>query len=151
MKALAVLGLVAVLVADNGVCGAEATIYPHTTAETLRGAQSEPDEVLAVTEEFPAKHLYGTCTITFYDNGACCCGQWAGGNTASGTVPTANRTAASNVLPFGTRILIDRQEYIIEDRGDGNMDAFWIDVFVPTHEEAIQRGMQRKEVWIIDG
>lgn len=98
----------------------------------------------------PKMHLYGNCTITFYDNGACCCGIWAGGHTASGTVPTANRTAASNVLPFGTRILVDGQEYIIEDRGDGNMDAFWIDIFVGSHEEALRRGMYKSEVWIID-
>lgn len=110
------------------------------------------NRMIAKTETVsePKMHLYGNCTITFYDNGTCCCGQWAGGNTASGVPPTVNHTAASNVLPFGTRIEIDGQEYVIEDRGDGNMDAFWIDIFVASHEEANQRGMQTKEVYIID-
>lgn len=112
------------------------------------------NRMIAKTEEAvaePKMHLYGNCTITFYDNGACCCGQWAGGNTASGVPPTVNHTAASNVLPFGTRIEIDGQEYVIEDRGDGNMDAFWIDIFVASHEEANRRGMFAAPVYIIDG
>lgn len=99
----------------------------------------------------PKMHLYGNCTITFYDNGACCCGIWAGGHTASGTVPRANHTVASNVLPFGTRLLIDGQEYVCEDRGDANMDAFWVDIYCDSHDEALRRGMYQSEVWIIDG
>ena len=105
----------------------------------------------AEEESEPKMHLYGICTITFYDNGACCCGQWAGGNTASGVPPTPNHTAASNVLPFGTRVLIDGQEYVIEDRGDAGMDAFWIDIYVSTHEEGLRRGMYKSDVYIIDG
>lgn len=144
-KAAAVI-LVSILVADGGATGVLSEIRPQNKPTVI-----QPEEVLEVVSEPEPMHLYGNCTITFYDNGACCCGIWAGGHTASGTVPTANRTAASNVLPFGTRILVDGQEYIIEDRGDGNMDAFWIDIFVNTHEEACCRGMYKADVFIIDG
>lgn len=141
--------LVATLLTDSGQATALIPDEPVIQVENpvVENRLTEKAEKAAE----PKMHLYGNCTITFYDNGACCCGIWAGGHTASGTVPTANRTAASNVLPFGTRILVDGQEYIIEDRGDGNMDAFWIDIFVNTHEEACRRGMYKADVFLIDG
>ena len=106
-----------------------------------------------VLPETPPQELsyYGNCTITHYDNGACCCGKWAGGNTASGVPPTVNRTVAHNYLPFGTRILINGVEYIVEDRGDSNMaGGMWFDIYVGSHEEANQRGMYQAEVYIIN-
>lgn len=144
-KAAALL-MAAILVADGGATGVLSEIRPQNNPAVI-----QPEEVLEVVSEPEPMHLYGNCTITFYDNGPCCCGIWAGGHTASGTVPRANHTVASNVLPFGTRLLIDGQEYVVEDRGDGNMDAFWIDIYVDTHEEGLRRGMYKSDVWIIDG
>lgn len=96
----------------------------------------------------PKIRLYGSsCRITFYCPGPCCCGQWASGYTASGTRATANRTVACGDLPFGTRLLIDGQEYVVEDRGVG---AQQIDIFVNTHAEADARGLYYGEVWIIE-
>lgn len=143
-KAAALL-MAAILVADGGATGVLSEIRPQNNPTVI-----QPEEVLEVVSEPEPMHLYGNCTITSYDNGPCCCGIWSGGHTASGTVPRANHTVASNVLPFGTRLLIEGQEYVVEDRGDGNMDAFWIDVFVNTHEEACQRGMYKADVFIID-
>ena len=139
--------LAAMMIADAG----SVRTVPNEPEIALQPKEIiEAEEVMSVVSEPQKMHLYGTCTITFYDNGACCCGQWAGGNTASGAPPTPNHTAASNVLPFGTRILIDGQEYVIEDRGDSGMDAFWIDIYVSTHEEGLRRGMYKSEVWIVD-
>lgn len=96
----------------------------------------------------PKMHLYGSnCRITFYCPGPCCCGVYASGYTASGTRATANRTVACGDLPFGTKIMIDGQEYIVEDRGVG---AQQIDIFVNSHAEADARGLYYREVWIID-
>ena len=142
----AVLLMAAILVADGGATGVLSEIRPQNNPTVI-----QPEEVLEVVSEPEPMYLYGNCTITFYDNGPCCCGIWSGGHTASGTVPRANHTVASNVLPFGTRLLIDGQEYVVEDRGDGNMDAFWIDIYVDTHEEGLRRGMYKSDVWIIDG
>lgn len=144
-KAAALL-MAAILVADGGATGPKAEIYPQDNPVVI-----QPEEVLEVVSEPEPMHLYGNCTITFYDNGPCCCGIWSGGHTASGTVPRANHTVASNVLPFGTRLLIDGQEYVCEDRGDANMDAFWVDIYCDSHDEALRRGMYQSEVWIIDG
>lgn len=96
----------------------------------------------------PTTHYYGSCRITFYDSCASCCGQWAGGPTASGVMPTANHTVACGGLPFGTRLLIDGQEYVVEDRGVG---AYEIDVYVNNHAEIPPAGMYYTDVYIIDG
>lgn len=103
----------------------------------------ESDNVAPVNA---AQHLWGVCTITFYCPCSECCGSWAGCATASGTTPTAGRTVAAD-LPFGTRLLIDGQEYVVEDRGVGGM---WVDIFVNDHNEALQRGMYQTEVYIIE-
>lgn len=142
MKTIVASLLCAVMIADGGATGVQAVIMPK---------EVEAVEVVEEAPEEPAKHLYGVCTITHYDNGPCCCGQYAYGATASGVMPTVNRTVASNCLPFGTRLLINGQEYTVEDRGDSNMNDFWIDIYVSSHEEALQRGMISAEVYIIDG
>lgn len=105
------------------------------------GEEEEPDD----TEE--SMHLWGVCTITFYCPCSQCCGAWAGGATASGTTPTAGRTVAAD-LPFGTRLMVEGREYVVEDRGVGGM---WVDIFVNDHQEALNRGMYQAEVYIIDG
>lgn len=105
-----------------------------------------------LTEEQPAPpepepSYYGRCRITFYDAGPCCCGAYASGITASGAPCQVNHTVANGSLPFGTRLMIDGQEYVVEDRGVGE---FEIDIYVATHEEANQRGLYYADVYIID-
>ena len=112
--------------------------------------QTEVTSELAAEEEeqeVPSMHLYGNCRITFYDAGPCCCGAYASGITASGAPVQVNHTVANGSLPFGTRLMIDGKEYVVEDRGVG---AFEIDIYVATHEEANQRGLYYSEVFIID-
>ena len=46
------------------------------------------------------------------------CGK-TDGITASGAKATINRTVAADDLPLGTRIRINGQEYIVEDRFGG--------------------------------
>lgn len=140
-KAAALL-MAAILVADGGATGVLSEIRPQDNPTVI-----QPEEVLEVVSEPEPMHLYGNCRITFYCPGACCCGKWAGGGTASGVRATVNHTVANGSLPFGTRLLIDGQEYVVEDRGVG---AFEIDIFVASHEEALQRGLYYTDVFIID-
>lgn len=110
----------------------------------------EHEEIVAAAEEeppAPAMHLYGNCRITFYCPCSACCGSW-GNATASGAMPQANHTVACGDLPFGTRLLIDGQEYVVEDRGVG---AQQIDIFVNDHVEALARGLYYTDVWILEG
>ena len=94
----------------------------------------------------PAMDYYGTCRITFYDSCAECCGAWAGGPTASGTMPTAGWTVANGSLPFGTQVVIDGHTYCVEDRGVGS-DQF--DIFVNDHSEALARGLYYTDVYLV--
>jgi len=114
--------------------------YKTMEVESELAAEEEEQEV-------PSMHLWGTATITHYCNCSECCGVWAGGGTASGTCPTAGRTVAAE-LPFGTRLLINGHEYIVEDSG---VSGCWVDIYCDSHAEALARGMYQTEVYIIDG
>ena len=112
----------------------------------------KPEEVEVEVEqeaEVPAENvrLWGTATITFYCPCSRCCGQWAGGATASGVMPTPNHTVACGDLPFGTHLIINGQEYVVEDTG---VNGMWVDIFVSSHSEALNRGMYQAEVYIVE-
>ena len=52
---------------------------------------------------------------------------------------------ACNFLPFGTVVVIDGKEYVVNDRcGIDNC----IDIFTESYEDAIQFGRQYKEVYV---
>lgn len=89
---------------------------------------------------------YGKCRITFYCNCSKCCGQWAGGATASGAMPSTGRTVAMSGLPFGTKVSIDGQVYTVEDRG---VSGKAVDIYVGSHSEALERGMYYSDVYIV--
>ena len=116
---------------------------PHLDDISVEEEQA-PDPVMTSSDN---KTYYGACTITHYCSCSACCGQWAGGPTASGVMPQAGLTVASD-LPFGTQIEIDGQRYVVQDRGVGGM---WIDVYCGSHEEAMSRGMYTADVYIING
>ena len=103
----------------------------------------------AVQAEFdkPTYYYFGQCRLTFYCGGSCCCGQWAGGNTASGEPPIVGRTVANGSLPFGTKVLIEGHEYVVTDRGVG---ANQFDIYVSSHSEALARGLYYADVYIVD-
>lgn len=97
------------------------------------------------TDEGAEWEYYGNCRITFYCTGACCCGGNADGITASERPATPYWTVANGSLPFGTHVLIDGQEYCVEDRGVGG-DQF--DVLVGSHDEAMARGLYYTDVYV---
>ena len=89
--------------------------------------------------------LLGNFKLTAYCNCAVCCGQWADGATASGTVATQGRTVAIAGLPFGTRLIIGGKIYVVEDRGT---PYGHVDIYLNSHEEAIQFGLQYGDVYL---
>lgn len=96
----------------------------------------------------PKKESLGKFKLTAYCSCEKCCGEWSKFNkTASGTTPKEGRTVACNSLLFGTKLLIDGEEYIVEDTG--NMSDNVIDIYFYSHEEALQFGVQSTEVFEI--
>lgn len=93
----------------------------------------------------------GTFRVTAYCACPECCGQWADGITYTGTEATPDRTVAvdPSVIPLGSTVLIDGQEYVAEDVG-GAIKGARIDIFFPTHQAALQFGVQYAEVDVIE-
>ena len=94
----------------------------------------------------------GKFVITAYCTCRVCCGVYSGGNrTASGTVPTSNHTIAvdTSVIPFGTKVVINGQVYVAEDRG-GAIKGKRIDMFFMTHKEALRWGKKTMEVYLAE-
>lgn len=81
--------------------------------------------------------------FTAYAYCACkkCCGKWARGITASGTTAQQGRTIAVDpkVIPLGTHVFVNGQEYIAEDTGSG-INNRTIDIFFNSHQAALQWG-----------
>ena len=100
----------------------------------------EPD-IVVVEEKKPDRVLVslGEYRISAYCPCEKCCLK-SDGITASGAQATAERTAAMNGVPFGTKIVIDGHEYTVEDRG-GGLGSKIIDIYFDTHEEALNSGL----------
>lgn len=97
------------------------------------------------------KQSLGSFRITHYCNCYLCCGSWAGGATASGTMPTPGRTIAvdPNVIPLGTRVIINGQVYVAEDTGSA-IKGNKIDIYVASHELTTQYGVYYADVYLAD-
>lgn len=95
------------------------------------------------------KESLGEFVITAYCPCEKCCGEYADGYTASGTVATEGRTCAvdPDVIPLGTEIEIDGVKYIAEDVG-GAIKGNRIDICFNDHRSALQYGVKCKEVYV---
>lgn len=89
--------------------------------------------------EWEQKYL-GDYRITFYCGGPCCCGEWAGSPTASGTTPKAKHTCAcGNDIPYGTVLYVQGLGYYVcEDRGVG---SGCLDIYVDNHSDIPSWGL----------
>lgn len=92
----------------------------------------------------------GTYFATGYCPGSCCCGEYATGYTASGTLATEGRTVACNTLPFGTQLLIDGHIYTVEDTGYSPYGDAWLDIFFESHDSALAFGLRNVEVYLVN-
>jgi len=94
--------------------------------------------------------------VTAYCPCTKCCGPAAQGITASGERVSYNGgkfvAADTDVLPFGTRLLIpgyDAQTVEVIDRG-GAIKGRKLDVFYPTHEQALEWGRKMVDVVVVE-
>lgn len=112
--------------------------------------EQAPSETVAKIEEEPKLISLGEFTLTAYCSCSECCGQWAGGATASGVMPTANHTIAvdTNVIPFGTKVVINGTTYVAEDTG-GAIKGNRIDIYFDSHQAAWDFGRQYAEVFVV--
>lgn len=93
----------------------------------------------------------GEFLLTGYCACPICCGAWSNIEnpiTASGEIAAAGRTIAADtsMFAFGTRLLINGQVYVVEDRGSA-IKGNHIDIFFSTHEEALEWGKRYSDVY----
>lgn len=87
----------------------------------------------------------GTWLCTAYCPEECCNGRGRAWTTASGEPMVIGETVAVGHLPFGTRLLIDGHEYVVEDRG---VHGHHVDILHESHSAARKFGTQHKQVFI---
>lgn len=89
----------------------------------------------------------GSFKITAYCPCTACCGK-SDGITSTGVKATANRTIAVDpkIIPYGSIVKIGGAEYVAEDCG-GAIKGNRIDIYFDTHAEALEFGIQHKEVF----
>jgi 3D (Asp-Asp-Asp) domain-containing protein len=121
---------------------------------------------LTVAEGNPATVVMETATVsrpktmtvvaTAYCSCKTCCGVYAENRpngivyTASGAVAKANHTIAvdTSVIPFGTTVIINGNEYVAEDTGSA-IEGNRIDIYFDNHEDALNWGRQTIEIEVI--
>lgn len=120
-----------------GVCLA---ILLASSAEAL--AAESPDAA-------PAPTPLGVFTTTGYCPCESCSGRW-GRLTSTGALACAGHTVAVDpqIIPYGTRLMINGVIYTAEDCG-GGVNGNHIDIFYNTHEESRAHGTQAAEVFLI--
>lgn len=117
----------------------------NVNRSTVHHTQVEKEE--AEPLEFETGYL-GEYKITHYCPCEECCGK-TDGITYTGTTATEGRTIAVDpaVIPLGSEVNINGQVYIAEDIG-GAIKGNRIDVFVNSHEEALELGVDYAPVYM---
>lgn len=121
--------------------------YAFGTLITTAVKNNHPNETVVEAAEEPLTSL-GTFKFTAYCPCSKCCGK-SDGITKIGVKATQGRTIAVDpkVIPLGSIVIIDGHEYIAEDVG-GSIKENRIDLFFDSHKEALDFGVQYKEVFV---
>lgn len=119
------------------------------------------ESIREVPEEEPEYISLGEFKLTAYCSCEKCCGKWAKnrpvdeeGNEivigASGEVLEAGISIAvdKKVIPYGSTVLINGQEYIAHDCG-GAIKQNRIDVYFSDHQDALEFGVRYAEVFLM--
>ena len=98
-----------------------------------------------------SKRFLGTFDVTGYCKCVLCCGNKAENLTKSGAVPQSAHTISADLSlwPLGTKLLIDGVSYTVEDTGKA-IKGNELDIYFDTHEEAVEFGRQKKDVYQLD-
>ena len=118
---------------------------------------TETEEVTEETTEewvdggYDDKVYLDNFKITAYCACSKCCGKWADGYTATGTIATEGRTIAvdPDVIPLGSIVNIDGNNYVAEDVG-GAIKENRVDIFFKSHQDALNWGVQYHDVYLVE-
>lgn len=133
------------------------TILSMESKETVKIENTAPEvaQVVEVVPETPeiteTKIPLGEFTVTAYCPCEKCCGAWADGIVYTGGYATENQTIAvdPDVIPLGSVVEFNGNRYIAEDIG-GAIKNNKIDLFMLDHQDALNWGVQKHEVYLIE-
>ena len=112
---------------------------------SIQSAKVEPVKGAASS----IRRSLGIFEVSAYCQNECCCGEYADGITASGhKIKTGDKfCAADSMIPFGMKLDIPGYGIVpVLDRG-GDIIGRKLDVFFPTHLEALIWGRQYLEIF----
>ena len=128
-------------------------------AEVERLIRDEKETVLATehsnadseSEEENETASLGDFKITYY----CPCNECSGiyGNqTSTGVFAEAGRTVAADpsIIPYGSVVVIEGKEYVVEDTGSALKGKRIIDIYVERHEDIPRIGAYVTEVFLAE-
>lgn len=117
-------------------------------AEAAAQAKEAEEEAESVQVQTASGVDLGTFKLTAYCPCYECSRGW-GRRTSSGNTARANHTIATDpsVIPEGTHVIINGQEYVAEDVG-GGVNGNHIDIFYDTHSDAVNFGVRYAEVYL---
>ena len=111
-------------------------------------------ETVTETKTVRVGESIGQVVTSGYCSCSICCGQWAGGPTASGVYPTANHTLAVDaydpIVPVGAKVVMNGVEYTVEDTGAFAGYGVDFDVYYDNHAAASAHGHQTWECYLAD-
>ena len=122
----------------------------------IKNQKQDASEPMIYKQE---KEYVGEYTLTAYCSCETCCGKWAlnrpnGKIIGAAGIELQEGVSVASPLPFGTKLLINGQEYIVQDR-----TAEWvkekyeekiIDLYFENHAHAEEFGKQLADVWIVE-
>ncbi|MDR1797615.1 MAG: 3D domain-containing protein [Clostridiales Family XIII bacterium] len=129
----------------------ERTKKPAYGGQEVALGSISPDLMTLTSDTGETLSYAGSFRITHYCACSICCGK-STGITASGAHVSEQTVAADwNVFPVGTVLYIKHGDSlsrkVVEDRG-GGVNGQHIDVYVPSHEQALQMGSYTAEIYV---
>ena len=133
---------------------ATGVVYPYQNPEVVEVNIERPIVLVCEpTEEKEVEHTPEYTEMKVIATAYCpcieCCGK-DDGITATGVKAKSRHTIAADpkFLPYGTKVLFDCNEWVVEDCGGAIKGENRIDIFFDTHEEAVNFGKQEFSVWV---
>jgi 3D (Asp-Asp-Asp) domain-containing protein len=151
-----VICLIALYISGIEVDAAYNTINELQTEIALiekhnKNLELELQDAKNLKETLSTASYIGEFEVTYYCSCEKCCGK-TDGITYTGTQATEGRTIAvdPNIIPLGSKVIIDGQTYIAEDIG-GTIKNLRVDIYVSDHQKALNLGRTTKEVFLLVG
>ncbi len=121
------------------------TVDDVSVADDCHDSEDAAPEQAPIIVPVPTANRRVTAKTTGY--------TWTGSRTATGTVPSWGTVAVDpSVIRYGTRLHIDGfgpTVFVAEDTG--HISGWWVDIYFPTRAQALQHGVQYREIEILGG